>query len=93
MWWLRIMKIRVAECSRALHIWFMVAPVTKHGLVIPPRLLRGVKRVEIRRGKRRITLLPAKGIDPINHLGSKPVRCGLSDGSARHDKHVYGSNA
>jgi len=71
----------------------MVAQVTKDGLVIPRRLLRGIKRVELRRGKDRITLFPAKNVDPIAQLGSKPVTCGVRDGSANHDRHLYNGKA
>ena len=71
----------------------MVANVTKDGLVIPRRLLRGIKRVELRRGKNRITLFPAKAADSIEQLGSKPVTCGLSDGSINHDQHLYNGKA
>ena len=67
----------------------MVAPVTKYGLVIPRRLLRGVKRVEIRRGKNRLTLIPAEAADPIGQLGRKPVACGLADASTNHDLYLH----
>lgn len=75
------------------HIARMVANVTKDGLVIPRRLLRGIKRVELRRGKRRITLFPANGADPIEQLGAKPVACGVKDASTNHDQHLYNGKA
>lgn len=71
----------------------MVANVTKDGLVIPRRLLRGIKRVELRRGKNRITLFPADEADPIDALGRKPVACGVADGSVNHDRHLYNGKA
>jgi hypothetical protein len=71
----------------------MVANVTEKGLVIPRRLLRGIKRVEIRRGRGRITLVPAPEADPIEQLGSEPVTCGMSDASTKHDRYLYESKA
>lgn len=82
-------KLRIAESVARTHIARMVALVTKQGLVIPRRLLRGVKRVEIRRGKNRLTVVPADVADPITQLGRKPVACGLTDASANHDRHLY----
>ena len=68
----------------------MVAKVTEQGLLIPRSLLRGIKQVEIRRGKNRITLVPASRLDPIRKLGRKPVLCGVADASADHDRYLYG---
>ena len=31
-----------------------------------------------------------EAVDPLLGLGSDPVSCGVSDGSARHDMHLYG---
>jgi hypothetical protein len=67
----------------------MVAKVTEQGLWIPRRLLRGMTQVEIRRGKNRITLVPAPKADPIRKLGRKPVACGLVDASTNHDRYLY----
>ncbi|MCW5551010.1 MAG: hypothetical protein KIS67_02470 [Verrucomicrobiae bacterium] len=86
-------KIQVAERKASAHILRMVAHVTKDGLVIPRRLLRGIKRVELRRGKNRITLFPADQVDPIAGLGRKPVTCGVPDGSTQHDRHLYNGKA
>ena len=66
----------------------MVAPVTKRGLLIPRRLLRGMTRVNIRSSKRGLLVTPAKSADPIATLGTKPVLCGLPDASANHDRHL-----
>ena len=71
----------------------MVAKVTERGLWIPRRLLRGIKQVEIRRGKNRITLVATSPEDPIRKLGRKPVACSLSDASANHDRYLYGQGA
>jgi hypothetical protein len=68
----------------------MVAKLTKDGLLIPRSLLRGITRVEIRRRRNRITLLPSSKPDPIHKLGRKPVLAGRADGSANHDAYVYG---
>jgi len=71
----------------------MVAKITKDGLLIPKRLLRGIKAVEIRWQRNRITLLPSPGPDPIRNLGRKPVTVGCVDASANHDAYVYGRTA
>jgi hypothetical protein len=67
----------------------MVAKGTEQGLWIPRRLLRGMSQVEIRRGKNRITLVPAPKVDPIRKLGRKPVTCGVADASANHDRYLH----
>ena len=85
--------MNVARLTLTTHISDMVANVTKDGLVIPRRLLRGIKRVELRRGKNRITLFLANDLDPIAQLGSKPVACGARDGSTHHDRHLYNGKA
>jgi len=71
----------------------MVAKVTEQGLLIPRHLLRGIKQVEIRRGKNRITLVAARRVDPIRQLGRQPITCGLSDASVNHDRYLYGREA
>jgi hypothetical protein len=68
----------------------MVAKVTEQGLLIPRRLLKGITQVEIRRGKKRITVVPTCKTDPIRKLGCKPVRCGLADASTNHDRYLHG---
>ncbi len=37
------------------------------------------------------TLSEEEGVDPLLGLGSAPVSCGVSDGSARHDVYRYGA--
>ena len=67
----------------------MLAHVTPNGLVVPKRLLKGVSRVEIRKVKGRIVIQPLRGKDPILGLGARPVRGGVKDASANHDKYIY----
>ncbi len=64
--------------------------LTKEGLLIPRRLLKGVAEVEVRRMQGRVVVLPVPGVgDPILDLGSKPVRTGVRNGSERHDDYLY----
>jgi len=81
----------VAGSGQNAHIQSMVAKVTEQGLLIPKRLLRGISRVKISRTKNRITIVSSDQADPLQKLGRKPVRCGLPDASANHDKHLYGA--
>ena len=70
----------------------MRALVKKDGVLIPKKLFKGVQQVEIRKEAGRIVLLPvpAPG-DPIFRLGKHPVKTGIPDASAQHDKYLYGS--
>lgn len=69
----------------------MRAQVKKDGVLIPKSLLKGVKQVEIRKEAGRIVLLPVPAAgDPIFRLGKRPVKTGVSDAAAQHDKYVYG---
>jgi len=67
------------------------AQVKKDGVLVPKKLLKGVKQVEIRKEAGRIVLLPvpAPG-DPIFRLGKHPVKTGVADAAVRHDKYLYG---
>ncbi len=68
----------------------MKAVVGDTGVLIPRRMLRGVKEVEIRKQGRNIVVEPsARDSDPIFDLGKTPVRSGVSDGAERHDAHLY----
>jgi hypothetical protein len=62
-------------------------------VLIPKRLLRGAKIVEIRKEQGGILLLPlpTDKEDPIRRLGKHPVSCGLTNGSEAHDEHLYGN--
>ena len=69
----------------------MRAQVKKDGVLVPKKLLKGVKQVEICKEAGRIVLLPvpAPG-DPIFRLGEHPVKTGVADAAVRHDKYLYG---
>lgn len=56
----------------------MKAKVTKQGVLIPKKMLKGVERVEIRKEKHLILVIPIDA-DPIFQLGEKPVRDELTD--------------
>lgn len=71
----------------------MKASVKKDGVLIPKRLLKGVKQVEIRKQGAQIIVLPVSSeADPIFDLGSKPGRSGRRDIAARHDEYLYGDD-
>ena len=68
----------------------MKAVVGDAGVLIPRRMLRGVKEVEIRKQGRNIVVEPAeRETDPVFGLGEHPVRSGARDGAESHDAHVY----
>lgn len=72
----------------------MKAEVRKEGLLIPKRMLKGVKAVEIRKEQGRIVVLPIPASDdPIFGLGSNPGHSGRSDLSEQHDDDLYGNRA
>ncbi len=69
----------------------MKAVVGVTGILIPRRMLRGVKEVEIRKDGRNIVVEPAvPESDPVFGLGEHPVRTGVDDGAEHHDAHLYG---
>lgn len=67
----------------------MKAKVNKTGVLIPKRLLKGVDEVEIRKQNGSIVVSPVGQPDPIYCLGTKPVRCGVTDASEALDKYLY----
>ena len=68
----------------------MKAVVGDTGVLIPRRMLRGVKEVEIRKQGRNIVVEPsAQYSDPIFDLGKTPVRSEVNDGAEHHDAHLY----
>jgi virulence-associated protein VagC len=68
----------------------MKALVRKDGVLIPKRLLKGAKQVEILEDQGRIIVLPIPGPkDPVFKLGRRPVMSGVAEGSERHDEHIY----
>jgi len=69
----------------------MKVKVTEKGALIPRRLLKGIKEVEIRRQNGLIVVVPVGEKDPIFNLGKNPVKSGVTDGSVNHDKYIYGS--
>jgi hypothetical protein len=68
----------------------MKVKVSESGLVIPRRLLKGVKEVEVRRQNGLLIIVPIHPKDPIFEIGKHPVKSGVSDGSVEHDKYIYG---
>jgi virulence-associated protein VagC len=68
----------------------MKALVEEKGVLIPKRMLRGVKQVEIRKERSVIVVEPTALVnDTIFELGKKPVRTGVADGSTQHDAYLY----
>jgi len=68
----------------------MKAVVGDTGVLIPRRMLRGVKEVEIRKQGRNILVEPSTPeSDPVFDLGKSPVRSGAQDGAACHDAYLY----
>ena len=71
----------------------MKAVVGDTGVLIPRRLLRGVKVVEIRKDGRKIVVEPARlESDPVFSLGRTPVHVGADDGAEDHDAHLYAAS-
>ncbi len=68
---------------------YMKANVTDQGLIIPKEWLSGINRVEVHKENNMITIVPASENDPILHLGSNPVSCGITDASDNPDKYLY----
>lgn len=69
----------------------MKVKVTEKGALIPPKFLKGVKEVEVRRQNGLIVVVPVGAEDPIFNIGKNPVKLGLKDASENHDKYIYGS--
>ena len=69
----------------------MKAIVSGTGVLIPRRMLRGLKEVEIRQDGRNVVVQPAASDgDPLFSLGEHPVRTDVVDGAEHHDAHLYG---
>ncbi len=82
----------------------MKARIIEEGLLIPrevvDRALPGSEEVERIEEPGRLLIAPADGArrvegpegeeDPILNLGRNPVRTGTRDGSANHDRYLYG---
>ncbi len=67
----------------------LISDVTEQGLLIPKEWLIGIEKVELFK-KNDITITPVEKGDPIFQLGTKPVSCGITDGSEEHDNYIYG---
>jgi len=70
----------------------MKAIVTEKGVLIPPKFLKGIKEVEIRKENNKIVIMPIFIDDPIFQLGKNPIVCNIPDASENHDKYIYGIN-
>ncbi|MCP4349144.1 MAG: hypothetical protein GY795_26995 [Desulfobacterales bacterium] len=68
----------------------LISDVTEEGLLIPKEWLIGIEKVELFKKNNIITVTPVEKNDPIFQLGTKPVPCGVTDGSEKHDSYIYG---
>lgn len=68
----------------------MKVKVSEKGVLIPRKLLKGVKEVEVRQQNGLIIIVPVGAKDPIFDIGKNPVKSGVKDGSINHDKYIYG---
>ena len=66
----------------------MKAKVTKEGVLVPKKLLKGIEEVEIRKENGLILVVPLTD-DPILQLGSAPVEDEIEDASENHDRYIY----
>ena len=69
----------------------MKVKVTENGALIPRKLLKGIKEVEVHRQNGFIIVMPVGAKDPIFNIGKNPVKLGIKDASVNHDKYIYGS--
>jgi virulence-associated protein VagC len=69
----------------------MRSRVTDQGLLIPKAWLADADEVEILREEDRVVVVPVRGKDPIFDLGKHPIKAGVDDASANHDRYLYGS--
>jgi hypothetical protein len=67
----------------------MRTEVTEEGLLIPKRLLEGIKEVEIRKENDLILIIPVPSEDPIFQLGQNPIPDDVTDASVNHDSYIY----
>jgi hypothetical protein len=80
----------MAELSEKKMDRNLISNVTEQGLLIPKEWLIGVEKAEIFKKGNIITVRPIEKDDPIFQLGTKPLSCGIKDGSEEHDKYIYG---
>jgi len=67
----------------------MKTKVTGQGVLVPKKLLKGIKEVEIRKDNGVILVVPVTE-DPIFALGSQPIAEDITDASENHDGYIYG---
>jgi len=67
----------------------MKTKVTEQGVLVPKKLLKGIKEVEIRKDNGVILVVPVME-DPIFALGSQPIADDITDASDNHDTYLYG---
>ena len=67
----------------------MKPKVTEQGVLVPKKLLKGIKEVEIRKDNGVILVVPVME-DPIFALGSQPIADDITDASENHDTYLYG---
>ena len=67
----------------------MKVKVTENGVVIPRKLLKGIKEVDIRCRNGIIVVIPVGEKNPVFNIGKNPVKLGISDASENLDKYVY----
>ncbi|OLE53902.1 MAG: hypothetical protein AUG51_10585 [Acidobacteria bacterium 13_1_20CM_3_53_8] len=62
--------------------------MTKEGVLVPKKLLKGIKVVDIRKQNGLIVIVPLTD-DPILGLGSNPIKdSGITDASENHDFYI-----
>ena len=66
----------------------MKTKVTEQGVLVPKKLLKGIKEVEIRKDNGVILVVPVME-DPIFALGSQPIADDITDASKHHDAYIY----
>ena len=67
----------------------MKTKVTEQGVLVPKKLLKGIKEVEIRKDNGVILIVPVTE-DPIFALGRQPIADDITDASENHDTYIYG---
>ncbi len=66
----------------------MKIKVTDKGIVIPKRLLEGVKEVEILKQLNLLLVFPVTDEDPIYQLGVDPLTGEIDGASINHDEYI-----
>lgn len=69
----------------------MKVSVKENGVLIPKRMLKGVREVEIRK-ERNLMVVKSTALtnDPIAKLGKLPIQSGATDACVNHDEYLYG---